>query len=182
MIRDETRKRQRTVDQWQLAELIGEAGGRLGRGCENIDAVGVGHPIVQQAAQRLQGFRMRILRVQWIAVEADLGDQDDADQPKNGKHADHGLPLPPQERIGPDQCGEADFAALGRRNSVMRAGRKVMVKAKATSMPTPAISPSSATPAKLVGTKAKKPAAMATAASSTELPVLRKICSKATSA
>ena len=50
-------------------------------------------------------------------------------------------------------------------NNVRQAGRKVSVQTSATSIPVPAISPSSATPRKLVGTKARNPAAMATAAS-----------------
>ena len=40
------------------------------------------------------------------------------------------------------------------------AGRKVMVQAKAISMPPPAIRPNCATPRKSVGTKARKPAAV----------------------
>ena len=52
------------------------------------------------------------------------------------------------------------------RNNASAAGRKPSVQAKAISMPTPAISPSSATPRKSVGTKARKPQAVAAAATS----------------
>src|SRR5262249_61922210 len=46
-----------------------------------------------------------------------------------------------------------------------KAGRSVSVRAAAISMPTPAIKPSSATPRKAVGRNAKKPDAVAAAAS-----------------
>ena len=46
----------------------------------------------------------------------------------------------------------------------MAAGRNPTVQAKAISMPTPAINPSSATPEKSVGTNARNPAAVARAA------------------
>ena len=55
------------------------------------------------------------------------------------------------------------FSPRGR-NRVMAAGRKQTVQVNAISMPTPAIRPSSATPMKAVGTKARKPAAVARAA------------------
>ena len=50
------------------------------------------------------------------------------------------------------------------RNRAIAPGRKAIVQAKAINMPTPAISPSSATPLNAVGTKARNPAAVATAA------------------
>ena len=62
------------------------------------------------------------------------------------------------------------------RHRVIAAGRKAIVQTKAISMPTPAISPSSATPAKLVGTKARKPAAVAAAATRIWPPTRRAFC------
>ena len=50
------------------------------------------------------------------------------------------------------------------RNSVIAAGRKPSVQMNAMIIPAPAISPSSATPENAVGTKARKPAAVARAA------------------
>ena len=51
-----------------------------------------------------------------------------------------------------------------RRQSVIVAGRKVIVQRNAISMPVWAISPSSATPLNAVGTNARNPAAVASAA------------------
>ena len=48
--------------------------------------------------------------------------------------------------------------------SLISAGSRLSVAANAISMPTPAISPSCATPEKLVGTKARNPAEVAAAA------------------
>ena len=61
----------------------------------------------------------------------------------------------------------------GGRNRVIAAGRKVMVQAKAISMPTPAIRPSSATPENAVGTKARNPAAVASDGTRICAPVQR---------
>ena len=62
-----------------------------------------------------------------------------------------------------------------RRQSVIAAGRKVIVQRNAISMPVPAISPSSATPLNAVGTNARNPAAVASAATSMAPPARRAV-------
>ena len=72
---------------------------------------------------------------------------------------------------GASQAKPTTAASPRGRHSVITAGRKPIVQANAINMPTPAIRPSSATPEKSVGTKPRKPAAVATAATRICTPV-----------
>ena len=93
---------------------------------------------------------------------------------------------PKQARIG--QCIRRTSGSIRRsaitptsspsgcgRNATSRAGSTVSVHRKAISMPPPAITPSCATPTKLVGVKARKPLAVARAATSTCAPDSRPV-------
>ena len=69
-----------------------------------------------------------------------------------------------QASIGTAQGNPASRVSGPGRHTVIAAGRKIIVQPKAISIPAPAIRPSSATPAKSVGTNARNPAAVAAAA------------------
>ncbi len=109
--------------------------------------------------------RCLVLGVQRVAVERQPRQQAGA-RPAPARRARQHRPAPRgRGGVQPARPGEADPPRLrAGRNSASSAGSTVSVQAKAISMPTPAISPSCATPAKAVGVKARNPAAVASAA------------------
>ncbi len=152
------------------------------RGChvgrQHVDAVRVGHRIVQQIAQRLHRLGMRVL-----ACRADpnrtaaagrwrLPGSPARRQPSGSASGG----APPADPAVPAQAKPTNPPSPGGRHRVIAAGRKVIVQTKAISMPAPAISPSSATPMKLVGTKARNPAEVAGAATRIWLPTRWAFC------
>ena len=124
-------------------------GGRVRR--QHVDAVRVGQRIVDQVAQRAHRLGVRVLACRsGSESNASRGETASASDRQQAATTQDRLPPAHHHRIEPGRPGEADLRALrrGGRNTVIAAGRKVIVQMKAISMPAPAISPSSATPMK----------------------------------
>ena len=82
-------------------------------------------------------------------------------------------------RPAPGTCSRAACGSLRGLSTLSRAGNNVMLVRNAISMPKPAIRPSSDSPRYAVGRKARKPAAVASAASVSGAPARRPACSSA---
>ena len=132
---------------------------------QHVDRVGIGQRIVDQVAQGPHRFGVGIFGVQRVELNRSHGETDTAataSTPNPIRTTQRRRRSPgrcaPRTRSRPRPPRHPDGTA------VIAAGRKPSVQMNAMIIPAPAISPSSATPENAVGTKARKPAAVARAA------------------